>query len=335
MEQINLYIYEVARRLPEKLRADIEMELRSTILDMIPDDYTADDVDTALTKLGDPAQLADQYRGQPNYLIGPMLFESYMTILKMAASIAVIVHVIVLTIQQITSFTPDTQLIESGIDLVIHFIGGSVEVLTQVFFWVTIIFVIIERVTDDGAKKSMLPKPWTPSDLKNIVPVEKKKRISKPEIFFELLGVIIWATVYFKASDLIGIYEQGGSHDKLHFVAPLFNRDVLLTLWPIIGSLILFEIGLILYKWIVGKWTNKIAVWNMIYHVALIIVTVIFIQQSNLFNTEFIRYTGEVFNAASDSVILNWWNSTIWAVVSVMIIISIIDIFNGFRKAKM
>ncbi|MEG0471451.1 MAG: hypothetical protein RR588_03865, partial [Solibacillus sp.] len=270
MEQINLYISEVTKRLPEKMRADIEMELRSTILDMMPDDFTADDVDAALTKLGDPAKLADQYREQPNYLIGPELFDSYMTILKMAASIAILVQVIVLTIQQITMFPANTHFIENGIELVINLIIGSVEVLSQVFLWVTLIFVIIERMSDERTKKSMLPKPWTPSDLKHIVPVEKKKRIAKPEVFFALLWVIIWATIYFKASDLVGIYEKS-SHDKLQFVAPLFNRDVLLNLWPVVRALILFEIGLILYKWVVGKWTYKIAVWNMIYHIALII----------------------------------------------------------------
>ncbi|MEG0438450.1 MAG: hypothetical protein RR587_04365 [Solibacillus sp.] len=334
MEQINLYIHEVTRRLPEKLRTDIEMELQSTILDMMPDDYTASDVDAALTKLGNPAKMADQYREQPNYLIGPLLFDSYMTILKMAVSIAILVHVIVLTIQQITLFPANTYFIENGIELVINLIGGSVEVLSQVFLWVTIIFVIIERVTDDGAKKSMQSKPWTPNDLKHIVPVEKKKRIAKSEVFFALFWVIIWATFYFKASDLIGIYEKA-THDKLQFIAPLFNRDVLLTLWPVVGALILFEIGLILYKWVIGKWTYKIAVWNMIYHIALIIVTILFVKQTGLFNVEFIRYTGEVFNVASDTALLNWWNNTVWAFVVLFIIISVIDIFNGFRKAKM
>lgn len=334
MERINLYVHEVTRRLPEKLRTDIELELQSTILDMMPDDYTASDVDAALTKLGDPAKLAHQYRSKPNYLIGPMLFDSYMTILKMAASIAILVLVIVLTIQQITLFPANTHFIDNGIDLTINLIGGSVEVLSQVFLWVTIIFVIIERVTDDGAKNSMQSKPWTPSDLKHVVPVAKKKRIAKSEVFFALFGVIIWATFYFKASDLIGIYEKN-TYEKLQFVTPLFNRDVLLTLWPVVGALILFEIGLILYKWVIGKWTYKIAVWNMIYHVALIIVTIIFVKQTGLFNVEFIRYTGKVFNVVSDAALLNWWNNTIWAFVVVFIVISVIDIFNGFRKAKM
>lgn len=334
MERIELYIYEVTRRLPEKSRTDIEMELRSTILDMMPDDYKEDDVDAALTQLGDPTKLANQYRERPNYLIGPMFFDSYITILKMVASIAVLVNLIVLVIQQVTIFTVDTTFIDSGISMIINLIGQSIEVLTHVFFWVTIIFVIVERVLDDKSKASMKSKPWKPDDLKHVIPVEKKKRISKPETFLELLGVIVWATFYFKASDFIGIYEKVEPSDKLHFVAPLFNREVLLALWPIMGVLIAFQIGLIVYKWIVGRWTNRMAIWNMIYHIALVIFTLVFINQANLFSIEFIRYTGELFDAPNETLLLSWWNNSIWGFVLVFIIISVVDIFSGFRKAK-
>lgn len=39
MNLIDLYIQEVAKRLPEKNREDITLELRSTIDDMLPEDY--------------------------------------------------------------------------------------------------------------------------------------------------------------------------------------------------------------------------------------------------------------------------------------------------------
>lgn len=334
MERIDLYTYEVTRRLPEKSRADIEMELRSTILDMMPDDYTQDDVDAALTQLGSPSKLANQYRERPNYLIGPMFFESYITILKMAAAIAVLVNIVVLVIEHLTLFTEDVTIIESSISFLVDFIGSIIEALAGVFIWVTIIFAILERVLDDKSKASMKSKSWKPEDLNNVVPVEKKKRISKVETFFELLGTAIWATIYFKASDIIGIYETTGPNDKLQFVAPLFNQEVLLSFWPIMGALIAFQIGLIVYKWIVGRWTNKIAIWNMVYHIALIIFTLIFINQANLFNMDFIRYTGEFFVATNDKLLLRWWNNSIWGFVFVFIIISVVDVFSGFRKAK-
>ncbi len=36
MNLIETYVYEVTRRLPEKTRGDIALELRSTIEDMLP-----------------------------------------------------------------------------------------------------------------------------------------------------------------------------------------------------------------------------------------------------------------------------------------------------------
>jgi len=58
MKLIDIYIQEVTRRLPEKSRDDIALELRSTIEDMLPKGYTEQDVKDALTELGDPAALA-------------------------------------------------------------------------------------------------------------------------------------------------------------------------------------------------------------------------------------------------------------------------------------
>lgn len=48
MSLIDMYVQEVAKRLPEKNREDITLELRSTIEDMLPDDYNEDDVKSVL-----------------------------------------------------------------------------------------------------------------------------------------------------------------------------------------------------------------------------------------------------------------------------------------------
>ncbi|MCM3670597.1 hypothetical protein M3181_16665 [Mesobacillus maritimus] len=48
MNRIELYIHDVTRRLPEATREDIALEMRSTIEDMLPDNYTEDDVKSVL-----------------------------------------------------------------------------------------------------------------------------------------------------------------------------------------------------------------------------------------------------------------------------------------------
>ncbi len=97
MNLIDVYIHEVTRRLPEKSREDIALELRSTIEDMLPDDYTEKDVEEVLSKLGNPAVLASNYSEKPMHLIGPRYFDVYVTLLKMIIPIAVgyISHLII------------------------------------------------------------------------------------------------------------------------------------------------------------------------------------------------------------------------------------------------
>jgi len=81
MRIIDLYIQEVTRRLPEKSREDIALELRSTIEDMLPDDYSEEDVKPVLEKMGNPAILASGYLDRPMHLIGPRYFDVYINLL--------------------------------------------------------------------------------------------------------------------------------------------------------------------------------------------------------------------------------------------------------------
>ena len=56
----------------------------------------------------------------------------------------------------------------------------------------------------------------------------------------------IWATLYFYANHLVGVYH--GTENGLKFVAPTFNQDVLLQYWPLILVMIVFEVAISLYK---------------------------------------------------------------------------------------
>jgi uncharacterized membrane protein len=71
MEKLERYIYAVTKKLPEKQRGDIEKELRSLIGDMLADrvgenEASSDDMEAVLIELGNPNELADQYREKSN-----------------------------------------------------------------------------------------------------------------------------------------------------------------------------------------------------------------------------------------------------------------------------
>ncbi|AIM17007.1 hypothetical protein G4Z05_03515 [Bacillus thermocopriae] len=121
MNLIDIYIQEVTRRLPEKSRADIALELKSTIEDMLPDDYNEEDIKEALSKLGNPAALAAGYRDQPMHLIGPRYFDVYISLLKMILPIAAAVSLISLAAEFIFNFNRDEAIINMILELVMLF----------------------------------------------------------------------------------------------------------------------------------------------------------------------------------------------------------------------
>ena len=330
MERIDLYIQEVTRRLPEKSRADIEKELQSTIYDMMPDDYNDDDVNKALLQLGNPAKLAQQYQERPTFLIGPKFYDSYFTILKMSAFIGIIIAVAVAAIDHAITHTDDFTLLESALSFMGILIGVAFQALMGIFAWTTVTFAILERVVDDASLKE---KGWTPDELKFVKAIEPKRQISKVEVFFSLFWTAIWATVYFKASDILGIYEKSGPEDQLLFVEPLFNQEVLLSYWPLVCALIAFDIALVLYKWLAGRWTEKMAVLNAVYHTSYLVVAFIILSQTEIFNDGFLEYMSGLFMMGTADF-MGIWDKVIYGILMVIIITTVLDIVAGLRKGK-
>ncbi|MFD6442258.1 hypothetical protein ACFWDG_21260, partial [Peribacillus sp. NPDC060186] len=191
MELIELYIQEVTRRLPEKSREDIALELHSTIEDMLPDDFSEQDVKAVLLKLGDPVTLASGYRDRPMHLIGPRYFDVYISLLKMILPIAAVISLIALIGDNVFGDIGDKTVIEVIITIIGKGIAGIISTAIQVFFWLTLLFAILER-TDTSKDQMPLTKSlkrWTPEDLKHIPNISKQKVIPKIEIFGSLLGI--------------------------------------------------------------------------------------------------------------------------------------------------
>ncbi|MEB8811928.1 hypothetical protein P4H01_31625, partial [Bacillus cereus] len=205
MNLIDLYIQEVAKRLPEKNREDITLELRSTIDDMLPEDYNEKDVKSVLEKLGSPVSLANGYLDRPMHLIGPRYFDVYTTLLKMIIPIAAVIALISMVAENFIGYSGDQAVLNVILQLIGKGIGEIFEVSLHVFFWLTVVFVILERTDKDKGIEPLTTslKKWTPDDLKNISYIPKKKAISKFEVFGGLMWTPVWATLYFFANYLV------------------------------------------------------------------------------------------------------------------------------------
>ncbi|PFN18147.1 HAAS signaling domain-containing protein [Bacillus cereus] len=330
MNLIDLYIQEVAKRLPEKNREDITLELRSIIDDMLPEDYNEKDVKSVLEKLGSPVSLANGYLDRPMHLIGPRYFDVYTTLLKMIIPIAAVIALISMIAENFIGYSGDQAVLNVIFQLIGKSIGEIFEVGLHVFFWLTLVFVILERTdTDKGIEPLTTSlKKWTPDDLKNISYIPKKKAISKFEVFGGLMWTAVWATLYFYANHLVGVYN--GTANGLKFVSPTFNQDVLLQYWPIVVIMIVFEICISLYKLVQGQWTQRLAIGNAILQVAGTIVFIVIVVNPHVFNAGFITYLANAFTISPEGF-------KTWLVGGGIVIYTLsaaINIFDGFRKAS-
>ena len=327
MELIELYIQEVTRRLPEKNRADIALELQSTIEDMLPVDHTEQDVKAALLKLGDPVTLASRYRDRPMHLIGPRYFDVYICLLKMILPIAAVISLIGLV-----GDNPFRDMGNTVMDAILIIIGkgiaGIISTGIQVFFWLTISFAILERV-DTSKDQSPLTKdlkPWTPENLKDIPNISKKKAVPMIEVFASLLGLSVFAALYFNAANLLGVYEK--RNGSLIFVTPSFNQDVLNSYWLLVSCVIIIGMLLTIYKLFLGRWTLKLAFFHAIYQLLYTLAFIIIISNPDLLNPEFLAYQRTLFS------IDEWKSSIYWGLILISIIFAAYDTYQGFRKAK-
>ncbi|CAM3979608.1 HAAS signaling domain-containing protein [Bacillus paramycoides] len=330
MNLIEVYIQEVAKRIPEKNRDDIVLELRSTIEDMLPDDYKEDDVKRVLEKLGSPVALANGYLDRPMHLIGPRYFDVYMMLLKMIIPIAAVIALISMVAENIIGYSGDQAVLYVILKLMGKGIGEIIEVGLHVFFWLTLVFFILER-TDNVKDPQPLTtrfKKWTPDDLKSTPYIPKKKKISKFEVFGGLMWTAIWATFYFYANHLVGVYH--GTANGLKFVAPTFNQDVLLQYWPIVVIMIAFEIGISLYKLVQGQWTKRLAIGNAILQITGTIVFIVIVVNPHLFNEGFITYVANVFTISPEE----FKTRLIVGGVIIFILSAVLNIIDGFRKAR-
>ena len=330
MNYVEVYIQEVTRRLPEKSREDIAMELRSTIEDSLPDNYSEVDVKRVLGNLGSPAALASGYRDRPMYLIGPRYYDVYVTLLKMILPIAFVISFISVIAQYIIGLQGNETILNEVIDLVGVGIARVLDVGMQTFFWLTIVFAVMERTDKgkDGKPMSTSLKKWTPDDLKSVPLIPVKKAITGWEVFWTFFWIASWATFYFYADHLIGIYRGGSG--ELDFVTPAFQQDVLLSYWPLIVLMIGLEVAFALYKLIQGRWTGNMAKFNIVIQVIATIVLIVILTNPNIFNENFLSFMADAFSVTPAQFGTGLTSGAILIFISG----AAYNIYDGFRKNK-
>lgn len=280
-----------------------------------------------LLKLGDPVTLASGYRDRPMHLIGPRYYDVYISLLKMILPIAAVISLIALVGDNPFRDTGNT-VMEAILKIIGKGISSIISTGIQVFFWLTLSFAILERLdtSKDQSPVTKDLKPWTPENLKDIPNISKIKAVPMIEVFASLLGLSVFAALYFNAANLLGVYEK--RNGSLIFVTPSFNQDVLNSYWLLVSCVIIIGVLLAIYKLFLGRWTLKLAFFHAIYQLLYTLAFIIIISNPDLLNPEFLAYQRTLFS------IDEWKSSIYWGLILLSIIFAAYDTYQGFRKAK-
>jgi hypothetical protein len=203
MDLLERYINEVGKHLPAKTRADIQVEIRSTLQDMIEDrsQEAGRPVDDELTsqvlrEYGAPAKVAAAYKPR-QYLVGPRLFPIFELVLKIVLVVLLAVSLVGLGV---TVFTTSM----TGWDLAMALFRAAGQLLAgsiAAFGNIVLIFAILER-TLPASEFEEKPEAWDPSELTEEPDPDDVKR---GELIFDVVFTIIGLVIFNLYPQLIGI----------------------------------------------------------------------------------------------------------------------------------
>lgn len=330
MNLIDRYVYVVTEHLPEKNREDVSRELRGNIEDMLPENPTESDIRKVLLELGNPKKLASEYIQSKRYLIGPSLYDSYISILKLVTGIVVIVFASIALLDGIFSSSSSDSIFEVSIKVFVSILVAIIEGLIQAGVWVTLVFAILERTGVNESEMPYVKKEWSLDDLPKL-PVSDKRKISSGETIFSIFFTILFTALLYFRPQFIGMYRK--DHNGFTQVTTLFNIERLHSYFIIIFIFAIIQLSIFIWKFISKRWTMQLAVANAAFNIAFCILTIVMLRDNSLFNAEFLP---QIANYATVSITLleSIWFWSIRITVSSIILISLWDSIDPFIKCR-
>lgn len=254
---IDRYVMEVGRRLNDKQRADVQLELRSSLQDALEErglDAERKEDEAKIVELlrefGRPSQVSAGY-GARMHLIGPELQPFYWMVLRLNALVISIVHLTGLVIAVVNQTNFGTALVSA--------MGNLVNSFLVSFAIVTIIFAVLERILPE----LKLPvEEWDPRKLPEITP--DRDKVDVLELIFE----IVFTTAFVSVLNVMPGWQFPADAAVI--------KEVLLKFQPYfawITTLAVVNIVLDIYLLTRGRW-QPVTRWIAFGHAAATVVLV-------------------------------------------------------------
>ena len=261
MKLIEKYVDEVGSYLPDRIRADVEKELRSNLEEALEDRIesgnwdSADQAETALLQeFGPPHLLAESYMPGPRILFGPRLYPSFIKTMKIALSVlaGVLALGLVVDFSRMTSATA--------------FLGSVGDSIQNLLLWgmcllgvVVTIFAAIERSGADDP----LDDEWHPSQLDD---QEDPDRVSVGELVGGIVFLVIGLVVLNVFPEWIAIWVNLDEHSGR---VPMLTQAFWSQLW-LLNLCLVLDLGLSIVVLKKKRWTTPL-LWTRV------VVTLLFV----------------------------------------------------------
>jgi len=276
MKLVDRYIHEVGRHLPRKNRADIQAELRSTLVDALEDRAGAEPSEAEQAELlreyGPPGEVAASYHPEGQYLIGPDLYPLF----KLVAGITL-------------AAVLGSQLLALGIALLsgqgtfspLQALVGLLTALPSALGTIVLVFFLLQRFE---VRPDIGDKEWDPMSLPEIDEVEHVKRGERIAGIIVQIAILVLLTLF---PQWIGFVVYPGGN---FFSNPVIQQYVVL-----ISVSILISLGLDIYLLWQGRWALSTRIAKIAANLLSITILLVLIQGHNVWLAE--NGAGGLFDA--------------------------------------
>lgn len=273
MKLADRYIHAVTRLIPEEKRNDAAQELRTKIESMIEQkgSYSEETEEQVLRELGNPRLYAEGYLDRKQFLIGPELYGTYLSLLKIVIPIAVIASLVGSSIDYVTNG-------KSVLDYIAGCFLGILTAGVTAFGWITAIFAVFER---KGKEKVLaeIAADWEPRQLPE--PREPQKSFNRAGTFVGIGFTILFLIMLNGFTKLLGFYYmEGGSLQ----IVPLLNEEAFRQYLPAVNGMLILQLLLTISKLLYKKWTYPIAAANLLLNLLGLVLAYAIVGDTNLIN---------------------------------------------------
>lgn len=265
------YISATIRSLRPDAQADVRAELEASIADAIEARVEQGEAPESaeravLTELGDPGILAAGYADRPLYLIGPRFYLTWWRLLKLLLIIVPVCAAFGVAIAKLIEGATIGEVIGA-------IVAVTLSVVVHVCFWVTLVFVVLERTGADTGEKWDVDQLPTPTENG----AARSDMIASLVFVGILIGVVLWDATR-------GFFPTGA--DPI----PVLNPE----LWPwgmtLLFGIMIADALLAVAVYVRRRWTVGLAVVNTALSIAFGVWAVALLVQGELLNPEFVQF---------------------------------------------